>query len=401
MFNFQTPGTSRASRIQTQRQEKKQAFLNIFNNLDSPDTSSDDSIADPINEHLINVEDDSQSTKFEPSNINCENSHVSTYRPDDDDCYWNELSDSITDSSPPLFKNAHTSIKVVAKCILSFAIEFNLPKLVVERLLKLFKSLLPSPNLLPTTHTSLLKLIGETPSSLTKYYCNSCLKMCTIRSGKKYCANEKCKLMNQSLRNREISEVVTMDIKQQLKTIITRNISLFGKMEFSPPFDINCGSLYRKSSALHKESNKTCSNTICSITLNIHTDGAPLVRSTKSSFWPCLASVVELPPQVREKQVNIVVLSLWTSSIKPDVNLFMNDSIEQLLDLSTPFTLTINDLEFSVIVKTQLFLSDLPAKALFWKTINYNGYNACSYCMSEGMRLVIFIKAFFLSFTLN
>jgi len=121
--------------------------------LDSPDTSSDDSIADPINEHLINVEDDSQSTKFEPSNINCGNSHVSTYRPDDDDCYWNELSDSITDSSPPLFKSAHTSIKVVAKCILSFAIEFNLPKLVVERLLKLFKSLLPFPNLLPTTHS--------------------------------------------------------------------------------------------------------------------------------------------------------------------------------------------------------------------------------------------------------
>jgi hypothetical protein len=121
------------------------------------------------------------------------------------------------------------------------------------------------------------------------------------------------------------------------------------------------------------------------ITLNIHTDGAPLVRSTKSSLWPCEGEVVELPPQVREKQINIVVLSLWTSSVKADVNLFMKDCIEQLLDLSSPFTLTINDFHFSVIVKHQLFLSDLPAKALFWKTINYNGYNACSYCMSEGM----------------
>ena len=176
--------------------------------------------------------------------------------------------------------------------------------LVIERLLKLLKSFLPSPNLLPTTYTSLLKIIGETPPSFTKYYCNSCLKMCTIRSGKKYCATENCKLVNQSLRNREISEVVTMDIKHQLKTIITRNISLFGNMDFFQPFDINFGSLYKKSSALHNELNKTSSNTIYPITL-------------KSSLWPYLSSVVELiPPQVREKQVNIVVLSLWTSSVK-------------------------------------------------------------------------------------
>ena len=146
-----------------------------------------------------------------------------------------------------------------------------------------------------------------------------------IRSGKKYCATENCKLVNQSLRNREISEVVTMDIKHQLKTIITRNISLFGNMDFFQPFDINFGSLYKKSSALHNELNKTSSNTIYPITL-------------KSSLWPCLSSVVELIlPQVREKQVSIVVLSLWTSSVKPDVNLFMNDCIEQLLDLSTPY----------------------------------------------------------------
>ena len=43
------------------------------------------------------------------------------------------------------------------------------------------------------------------------------------------------------------------------------------------------------------------------IILNIHTDGAPLVRTTKSSIWPCMASLVELPPQIREMKRNIVV----------------------------------------------------------------------------------------------
>ena len=64
----------------------------------------------------------------------------------------------------------------------------------------------------------------------------------------------------------------------------------------------------------------------------------------------------------------------------------MNDCIQQLLDLSARFTLSINNFKFSIAVRTQLFLADLPAKALFWKTINYNGYNACTNCLTEGIR---------------
>jgi hypothetical protein len=80
-----------------------------------------------------------------------------------------------------------------------------------------------------------------------------------------------------------------------------------------------------------------------------------------------------------------MVLCLWLSSIKPEVNLFMNDCIRQLVDLSSPFILIINNEQFLISVKMQLFVSDLPAKALFWKTINYNGYNACSNCKTEGI----------------
>ena len=54
-------------------------FLTIS---DSPDTLSDDSIDDPTSEHLINITDDPQLAKFELSNVTCENSHVTTYKPD-------------------------------------------------------------------------------------------------------------------------------------------------------------------------------------------------------------------------------------------------------------------------------------------------------------------------------
>ncbi|CAF3749493.1 unnamed protein product [Rotaria sp. Silwood1] len=388
MFNSQIPCTSRASRLRQQRLKKKQAASNILNKVESYGISSDDdSVINFVHDCSMVAEENIKHVQDDLSDINnYSNANVSSYKPDDHDTYWNEnLTNLYTDSSPPLYKNSHTSLKAAVTTIISLAIEFNLPKIVVERLLTVFKSFLPTPNLLPTTHTSLFKTIGVTPISLTKYYCNSCFTLCTLRCGKKFCENNKCKLMKQSLRNRDISEVVTMDIKQQLKSIITRNISLFRNTEFFHPFDINSGSYYKNSMALKNELHTTPNNTIYQITLNIHTDGAPLVRTTKSCLWPCLASVVELPSQVRERQSNIVVLSLWTSSIKPDVNLFMNDCIEQLLDLSNPFKLIINNLDLYITVKTQLFLSDLPAKALFWKTINYNGYSACSSCTSEGV----------------
>jgi hypothetical protein len=94
MSNCQTPGTSRARRTRTQRQQKRQACLKILNNLECPDELSEDSsddsskkhlVNDPTtqnvmndltnqhlinaltNEHSLNVEDDSQSAKSELS----------------------------------------------------------------------------------------------------------------------------------------------------------------------------------------------------------------------------------------------------------------------------------------------------------------------------------------------
>ncbi|CAF3907108.1 unnamed protein product, partial [Rotaria sordida] len=121
------------------------------------------------------------------------------------------------------------------------------------------------------------------------------------------------------------------------------------------------------------------------ITPPTHADGAPLIRSTKSALWPCFGSIVELPPPVREYQSNILTLGLWVSCIKPDANLFLENIIEQLIDLSeNGTTIFVNNYEFKINVKTQMFVSDLPAKSLFMKTINFNGYYACTNCITEG-----------------
>jgi hypothetical protein len=378
MINSTIPCIDHAAQQKKQRLQEKIATLNILASLQSDSSSSSSSDDD---DSIVNNTDQHEPAQCPHSSIN-----PIPYKPDEDDNYWNENSiDSSFDSSPLLYENSRVSVKAAATTIISVAIEFDFPKVAVERILKVFKSFLPIPNLLPTTYASLIKTIDVKSTSTSKYYCNSCFGLCSIRSGRKYCMDNNCQLKNQSLRNCQISEVVTMDIREQIRSIISRNISLFNNDKSFPPFDIKSSSFYKMSANSTNQSNKMSNLKLHQITLNIHTDGAPVVRTTKSSLWPCLASIVELPPQIREKQTNIMVLCLWLSSIKPNVNLFMNDCIRQLVDLSSPFILIINNEQFLISVKMQLFVSDLPAKALFWKTISYNGYNAYSNCKTEGI----------------
>lgn len=44
----------------------------------------------------------------------------------------------------------------------------------------------------------------------------------------------------------------------------------------------------------------------------------------------------------------------------------------------------IDEKEIKLNVNVQYFISDLPAKSLFMKTINFNGYYACTNCFTEG-----------------
>jgi hypothetical protein len=258
MLNSQLLYNGRATRQQKQRRQRKKSSLDILNKDFHVTSSDDDSSVDIENEYSANAQDDAKCTQDNFITLDNSNPNTITYKPDDDDTYWDDNEPELSsDSSLPLYKNSHVTVKDTAKAIMAMATEFNFPKSAVERILKVSKSILPTPNLLPTTHTAIIKKIGVVPSSSSKFYCNSCLQLCAIRSGQNFCVNDKCKLMNHSLRNRNISEVVTMDIKEQLKSIITRNISLFGNENLSEPFDINAGTYYKNSMAL---TNRWCTH---------------------------------------------------------------------------------------------------------------------------------------------
>ncbi|CAF3413761.1 unnamed protein product [Rotaria socialis] len=280
------------------------------------------------------------------------------------------------DNSRPLFNGSSITVKKAVHQLCSFFTDFNINKSTVVNLLRIIKTLLPKPNQLPTSWEGIMKVLGRASTSRTTFLCSSCLKQCEKGIyGTKLCHNEKCSLKNRTMKSTEIVELVHLDIRAQTQAILARNQLLLNRKDLYPMTDVCFGEYYRTQS----------SGTINRVTLIVHTDGAPLVKLSKQSIWPCFASLVELTPPAREYQKNIVLLSLWTSKMKPDPNIFLQETIEELKSLINAGTsIFINGQEYEITLRTQYFVSDLPAKALFCKTINFNGYSACSECCSTG-----------------
>jgi hypothetical protein len=127
------------------------------------------------------------------------------------------------DGVPPLYQHSTTSIGEAVKLIMTFYINSNFDKSKVVTLMRLIESLLPIPNGLPTTFPQILKIFGKNPSSITKFYCNNCLTLTTARSGQQFCTNSSCDFSDLQLSKRQLTEVVSMNVREKLQSVVRRN----------------------------------------------------------------------------------------------------------------------------------------------------------------------------------
>ena len=69
------------------------------------------------------------------------------------------------------------------------------------------------------------------------------------------------------------------------------------------------------------------------ISLNINTDGAPLVKSRHFQVWPVLASIIELNQSTREKFKCMPILAVWLHEKKPKLDKFFKFAYQPLVNL--------------------------------------------------------------------
>ncbi|CAM4955832.1 unnamed protein product [Rotaria socialis] len=188
------------------------------------------------------------------------NEEISAYENYHDDEYdnINELNDfqeNVLQQSPSLYHGCRFSTVTTLKMLMDFLISrVSLDKSNIINLMKLIKKILPIPNTLPISWKSIMKLFGKVNLPSTTFICSKYLNECEKTAfNTKNCTNDRCSLCKRTLKTNEIVEVVNLDVRTQLKSIITRNINLMKqKYNLFPPSDITSASFYKSTTSKTK-----------------------------------------------------------------------------------------------------------------------------------------------------
>ena len=172
--------------------------------------------------------------------------------PNVDDSILDQASETeaLSDESPPLLIDSAVTIHEAIGSLMRFAVNASLDKYKTDQLLRLVKTLIPASNNLPTRHSRILRQFGRCTMFSTKYLCLYCDSQLIARSGgrdRKACSNPICDSSRSVLRSIQMTEVVTIDIRSALSSILTRNISLLqGHEDLFPKSDPINFDVYRQ-----------------------------------------------------------------------------------------------------------------------------------------------------------
>ncbi|KAK3922584.1 Halomucin [Frankliniella fusca] len=224
------------------------------------------------------------------------------------------------------------------------------------------------------------------------FYCHSCqnpfgeLDYENIKT--KLCENELCGAVNKISDLREAHYFVMFDISHAIEVLFNRS-DILDKLwkpadavnKSQPGFisDIHDGTMYRDFAR------RVSDYTECVISLHFCTDGAPLFKSSKTSIWPIMFCVNELPPVLRMK--NILLGGLWFGKSQPPMNLLLVPLSEQAVTLSNGFQILVKNEPVDMRAFIIGCCVDSGARGKVQGIKSHGGYYGCNWCEIKGLYL--------------
>ena len=115
------------------------------------------------------------------------------------------------------------------------------------------------------------------------------------------------------------------------------------------------------------------------LTININSDGvAPFNSSIKTSLWPILITLNDLPPAMRNQKKNMLTSAFWMSETPLIVDMFFKTFIVELKSLFEN-GISVKGKKFKIIVAACCVDSVARSKILCMK--QFNGSFGCTYCL--------------------
>jgi len=336
---------------------KIEPIIHNFQNIEKDKLPNDDSFNFKNNISLLNKDLTNDST----------NSQDVIKNHNDNDNNYKEKDNFI-------FNGSNTTIRELAISMVIMKYKFKLAENVMNEILKLMILLLPNDNILPKTYNSLIQLLDIG----TNYLEHSCCAKCNILIDGK---GTNCNLCNNN-----VVTFITCDLLSQIELIL-KNKCYLNQIKIADKYknQNNNEIISALDGKIYTEYKKNKNNNSLTISLNINTDGAPVIKCKNSSMWPVIATILEMDQKCREKFDNIIIFGIWLDNSKPP-DIFFETSIKQLETIIT----TENNLDILgevITLRCQIGLFDAPTKSSITNTKQYNGYFGCLACFHPGVHI--------------
>lgn len=252
-------------------------------------------------------------------------------------------------------------------------VRFNLSLTCLENTAKIMNQMPGASVKLPTTKYKLMKEFSNSGEYVIEYhiYCDRC------KVYSKCFEQWECSRCSKKIKLSETNYFTYIPLEQQLKNILHKHwddIMKFrnemGLIEDGVITDAHC-------CEVTKNALKEDKNTLC---IMINSDGVSMKKSSLKSLWPLQIIANFLPPHLRFRLGNVLSVGFHYDDTKPNMLEFCKPLAEELQNLSEGFVF--KGQVFRVAVTHAAF--DLPAKAMFQQTMQYNGYDGCGYCNEHG-----------------
>ncbi|CAF0925046.1 unnamed protein product [Brachionus calyciflorus] len=284
--------------------------------------TNDQNILSPVEETNKRLNDFNEETNSLISDDCSENSlfeaSLTESSMSDDDHFDMFKSNDVKDENE-LYPNSKISISQFLVSFYALKAKHKLADNTCNDILKLFKLILPDKNKCPKTLYGFEKGIFNSKKVEYSDICRKCLSQSQVEDFEQFILKENlcenCEI--------EKSVLIRFGLAAQIKEIVEKNHN-FGQI-IEANHKARSKSDHSIQNALdgkiYQDMIKTVSYDKIIISLNLNTDGCPLVKSKNYTLWPLLGTILELDQSCREKFENMIILGKEI----PKIDMFLSE----------------------------------------------------------------------------
>jgi hypothetical protein len=282
---------------------------------------------------------------------------------------------NMPEGSQKVYCDAKVTVFECSIMLMSLLLHGHISYFGLQIVLKIFQTILPEPNLVFSTVYKLKKFFSvDTVKRTDHSFCTKCYSL----------ISEKCSVCDIGTPK---STFATYDVIEQIQNMFRRPNFLADVT--LRHHEVNDGSIRKITDGALRNGVEKYLSSPWDLTLMMYTDGAQLFNSSKSSVWPIVFAINELPFTKRFLPHNLILGGLWYSPIKPNFNTFMLPLFDSFQKLKSGINMFLFDKKEIVKALILNLTADKPAKAAVLNMKGHNGKNSCPKCKIVGKSVAV------------